>query len=119
MLKIATADLVAAQEQMVLLGRKTARERLASFLAARRMAADTPDLDGALTLPMSRTDIADYLGLSAETICRTFSKLVLEGLIEIIGISRIRVRNRLALETLAGYAMPAATEYRRAVSVHG
>ncbi len=103
LLHIATAELIAAQEQMVVLGRKTARERLASFLVARRLlSSGGPGLDRSFALPMSRSDIADYLGLSVETICRTFTRLRLEGLIEIAGISRIIVLDSLALETLAG-----------------
>lgn len=103
MLHIATIELIAAQEQMVVLGRKTARERLASFLVARRLLSSSgPGLDRSFALPMSRSDIADYLGLSVETICRTFTRLRLEGLIEIVGISRIIVLDSVALETLAG-----------------
>ncbi len=119
-LKIATAELIAAQQQMVLLGRKTARERLASFLAARLSPAGGARHPGeSLILPMSRTDIADYLGLSAETICRTFAKLAREELIEIAGISRIVVRDRFALEILAGQTVPVTESPRRSVSVHG
>ena len=109
MLHIATIELIAAQEQMVLLGRKTARERLASFLVARHMLSSGGlGLDRSFALPMSRSDIADYLGLSVETICRTFTRLRLEGLIEIVGISRIIVLDSLGLETLAegvGYGL--------------
>lgn len=76
LLEVAGNELVAAQDQMLLLGRKTARERLASFLmmVSRRAAArgrpDTP-----VELPMSRADIGDYLGLTTETVSRTFTQL--------------------------------------------
>ena len=67
LLEVASNELVAAQEQMLLLGRKTARERLASFLVNR--AASLPNGTGGvqrngvrMTLPMTRSDIADYLG---------------------------------------------------------
>ena len=74
----ASNELMAAQEQMLLLGRKTASERLASFLGAllRREVGNT------VQLPMSRTDIADHLGLTVETVSRTFTKLRQSGVIE-------------------------------------
>ena len=66
-------ELAAAQQQMLLLGRKTARERLASFLAD---LAERSDADGGpLELPMGRADIADHLGLTIETVSRTFTGL--------------------------------------------
>lgn len=75
LLQTACNELVAAQEQMLLLGRKTARERVASFLIARSEAnlpCTTPG--DAVALPMTRSEIADYLGLTIETVSRTFSK---------------------------------------------
>jgi CRP/FNR family transcriptional regulator, anaerobic regulatory protein len=82
LLETAGNELIAAQDQMLLLGRKTAAERLASFLLrlrARAMArgakVDTVDL------PMTRTDMGDYLGLTVETVSRTFTKLRQKGLI--------------------------------------
>ena len=73
---LAAHELAAAQRQMLLLGRKTARERLCSFLIE-RLRGDGPIVE----LPMSRTDIADYLGLTIETVSRTLSQLRAEGLI--------------------------------------
>lgn len=72
----ATHELALAQDHMVLLGRRTAEEKIAAFLVGlrdrrRRLGG------GAVTipLPMTRADIADYLGLTIETVSRTISKL--------------------------------------------
>ncbi len=103
LLAVASSELVAAQEQMLLLGRKTARERVASFLLAR--SADGAACVGPLQrlhLPMTRSDIADYLGLTIETVSRTLTRLKAEHLISIHNISEILIRNRRGLEAAAG-----------------
>lgn len=69
---LACNELAAAQAQMLLLGRTSARERVASFLVARCHA----DAHHALFLPMPRADIADYLGLTIETVSRTLTRLL-------------------------------------------
>jgi len=75
-------DLVAAQEQMLLLGRKTAREKVASFLLKLSRRAVEQGLPASpVALPMSRADIADYLGLTIETVSRTFTQLKRDGVI--------------------------------------
>ena len=51
---------------------------------------------------MTRSDIADYLGLTIETISRTLTRFRSEGLIEIPGLSEVVILNRRALENLAG-----------------
>lgn len=68
-----------AQEHMMLLGRKSARERIATFLLtmARRMACGGT----AMELPMSRTDMADHLGLTVESVSRAVTQLERDGLI--------------------------------------
>ena len=76
------------RERMVLLGRKTASERIASFLL--EIAERTcPDPNGMIELPMSRGDMGDYLGLTIETVCRRLTRLRLDGTIAIEG-TRIR-----------------------------
>ncbi len=104
LLEVAGNELVAAQEQMLLLGRKTARERLASFLVAqsRQGVACQRQPRMRFALPMTRSDIADYLGLTIETVSRTLTKFRSEGLIEIPGQSELLILNRRALESLAG-----------------
>ena len=65
---------------MMLLGRKTAAERIASFLL--EMAGRVQQRRrGLIELPMSRTDMADYLGLTIETVCRGLTRLRRNGTI--------------------------------------
>ena len=88
LLEVASNELVAAQEQMLLLGRKTARERLASFLLAQsRQGMPCGHARQRFRLPMTRVDIADYLGLTIETVSRTLTRLRAEGLIDIVSQS--------------------------------
>jgi CRP/FNR family transcriptional regulator len=79
-------EMNAAREQIVVLGRLGAEERVVHFLlsAARKTGADR-DHPVAVDLPMSRLDIADYLGLTIETVCRIISKLKRDGLIGLEG----------------------------------
>ena len=90
LLETATNELVAAQEQMLLLGRKTAHERIASFLIAQaRGGPPCTEPRRAIHLPMTRADIADYLGLTIETVSRTFSRLKTEKLIALPGSTEV------------------------------
>ena len=103
LLEVAANELVAAQEQMLLLGRKTARERLASFLLLQsRQGMPCGHLRQRFRLPMTRSDIADYLGLTIETVSRTLSRLRADRLIDIPTTNDVVVRSRAALEHLAG-----------------
>lgn len=86
-----------AQSHMLLLGRKSAQERLASFLLDM---AERLSKSGAIELPMSRQDIADYLGLTIETVSRTLTLLEREGLITIPASRRIVLRDRHGLSEL-------------------
>jgi len=96
---IANDELAAAQEQMLCLGRKTAKERVASFLIGQlRHGADCGEEGAAFELPMSRSDIADYLGLTIETVSRTFTALREEGLIELPLTHKVTIPNIAALE---------------------
>ena len=103
LLEVASHELVAAQEQMLLLGRKTARERLASFLLMQsRQGMPCGHARYRFRLPMTRSDIADYLGLTIETVSRTLTRLRTEGLIEILLQSELAVIDPAGLEGLAG-----------------
>jgi CRP/FNR family transcriptional regulator len=88
-------DLTDSYEQMFSLGRRPADEKLARFLAEwrDRLLHIGKDVDP-LPLPMSRRDIADYLGLTVETVCRTLAKLERRGAIEILP-GRVRLLDKL------------------------
>jgi CRP/FNR family transcriptional regulator, nitrogen fixation regulation protein len=91
-------ELRRAQDHVLLLV-KSAQERVASFLlemAERASAGNTVEL------PMSRQDIADYLGLTIETVSRTFTGLESAAAIEVPTSRRIVLRNRSALLRLNG-----------------
>lgn len=101
--RMAAHELAAAQQQMVLLGRKTAAERLASFLLllgerAERVPGRTSN---PVRLPMSRSDIADYLGLTKETVSRVFSLFRRDRLIRLCSAGEVEIIDREALEQLA------------------
>ncbi len=87
-----------AHDHMVLLGRKTALEKMASFLldmARRRPGADR------VVLPMQRTDIADHLGLTIETVSRTLTQMAREGLIRLAEAGRtVILSDRARLQSL-------------------
>ena len=99
-LSVTSDELRAAQDRMLLLGRKAATEKVASFLL---MLADHQGGDGAdhVDVPMTRTDIADYLGLTIETVSRTLTRLKLDGVIALPKPARIEIRDRDRLEELA------------------
>jgi CRP/FNR family transcriptional regulator len=95
-------ELAAAQDQMVLLGRKSARERLASFLLILSNAAKRHGQpDNSILIPMSRADIGDYLGLTIETVSRTMTQFKLQGLIGLLDGKQARLLNLAALNEIA------------------
>lgn len=102
MLAFASNELELAQDQMLLLGRKHARERLASFLLKLSERAERQgEPADPIELPMNRTDIADYLGLTIETVSRTFSQLIQRDIIRALTTHRISVKDRDALVAVA------------------
>lgn len=96
-LRLTAKNLEHAEEHMLLLGRKTSLERVAAFLIEmdRRLTAA-----GVMELPMGRRDIADYLGLTLETVSRALSVLHSEGVLAFIGKTQRQIvlldRNKLA-----------------------
>lgn len=103
LLSIASNELAAAQEQMLLLGRKTAREKIASFLLMlAKRAKQRGQPDDPVLVPMSRTDIGDYLGLTTETVSRTFTQLKQEGIVNLLPNHQVKLAQHEALEEIAG-----------------
>jgi len=102
LLGMASNELVQAQDQILLLGRKTAQEKIISFLlnlsdrAIKRSNEPSP-----VALPMGRADIADYLGLTTETVSRTITHLKRDGLIRLLQGGRVDLPDLAALRELA------------------
>ena len=81
-LSMTTASLQHVENHMLLLGRKDSLERVAAFLV--EMDHRLPAA-GVMALPMSRRDIADYLGLNLETVSRALSTLQKKGILKFVG----------------------------------
>jgi CRP/FNR family nitrogen fixation transcriptional regulator len=90
-------SLAAAQERLLILGRMTARERVASFLLEM---SERNNGEKRVELPMCRCDIGDYLGLTIETVCRILSELKRRKVIE-IGPHSITLLDRFALQAIS------------------
>ncbi|WP_300573241.1 helix-turn-helix domain-containing protein [Phenylobacterium sp.] len=90
-------ELERTQEHLLVLGRKTACEKVASFLM------DLAEREGGeqISLPMGRQDMADYLGLTIETVSRMLTQLQGASVVEFDGCRRFRVKRWDALERLA------------------
>jgi CRP/FNR family transcriptional regulator, nitrogen fixation regulation protein len=82
LLSMTTNSLRHAEDHMLLLGRKTSLERVAAFLIEMDKRSTAA---GILALPMCRRDIADYLGLTLETVSRALSRLHALGILGFIG----------------------------------
>jgi CRP/FNR family transcriptional regulator, nitrogen fixation regulation protein len=96
---LTSSSLRMAHTRLLLLGRKTASERIATFLLemAERLPPGEPAV---LQLPMNRTDMADHLGLTVETVCRVLAHLRRAGTIAIERNS-IAIRDGVALQQIA------------------
>jgi CRP/FNR family nitrogen fixation transcriptional regulator len=88
--------LSSAYAHMVRLCHRSAHDRLGWFLLS--MAERAEDADGWIALPMTRVDIADYLGLAHETVSRAFTQLKKSRVIVEPTLNRIKLVNREALE---------------------
>jgi CRP/FNR family nitrogen fixation transcriptional regulator len=106
--QIAFDGLSRLQEQLLILGRITAQEKVGSFIVA--MADRLSDgRSDRVTLPISRYDIADYLAVSVETVSRALSELKHRGLIRFAGTRVIQIIDRDALEDGEHDDMPERT----------
>lgn len=102
LLHITSMELASTRELLLSLGRKTANEKLATFLLniARRNVI-TGQSEVQFNLPMKRSDIADYLGLTTETVSRNFTRLKLSGIISLVSSNTVRVNNINSLNAIA------------------
>lgn len=103
------AELDRTRRWMLLLGRKSASEKVASFLLEMCERVATPGCDTfapagemRLELPVSRQQIADVLGLTIETVSRQFTRLKGEGIIDLPSRREVVIRSRAALSAEAG-----------------
>ena len=95
-------ELASARDLMFTTGQRSATERVVSFLLAfsgrnERKGQDPTTFE----LPMTRADIGDFLGLTIETVSRTFTKLKIMGLIELPHSSQVKLIDIDALKSLA------------------
>jgi CRP/FNR family transcriptional regulator len=102
LLAVASNELAAAQDQMLLLGRKTALERVASFLLILLRRMQLKGRQNAVSLPMTRTDIGDYLGLTIETVSRSLSKLKRDRVVRFLTAQDLEIADAKRLAALAG-----------------
>lgn len=105
--RLAAHELAAAQAQLLLLGRKSALERVASFLLdlGKRQQKNGAGLPRSVSLPMSRIEIADYLGLTKETVSRVLAELKSRRLIRLASLNEVEILAPGSLAELAeGYA---------------
>ncbi|PJI92085.1 CRP/FNR family transcriptional regulator [Yoonia maricola] len=98
----ALREISAMQDHFMMLGRKSSIEKLASFLQvlANRVGEHLGDYNQ-VTLPMTRADIADFLGLTTETVSRTFTQLRKSGIIAIDHVNTVIILKPIALRSIA------------------
>ncbi|NIX78113.1 Crp/Fnr family transcriptional regulator [Microvirga terricola] len=100
------AALRQARETQMILGRLAPSEKVASFLLIMSNRAAAHGLpESPVHLPMTRTDIADYLGLTIETVSRTFTKLKTQGLIHLPDPHSVEIADKARLATVAGITL--------------
>lgn len=105
LMEMALDELDAARDWMLLLGRKTAREKIATFvemLVRRQRAVDSGLADPDLILPLTRSEIASYLGLTLETVSRQLGILKKDNILEFIDRRRFKVVDFKALHAASG-----------------
>ena len=98
LLSLTARELAHVQERVLLLSSKSAQERVVGFLL--EMSKRGSSSGNSVDLPMSRQDIADYLGLTIETVSRTLTQLEGKAAIELPSSRRVCLCNRAALQRL-------------------
>ena len=104
--EVALQSLARSQDQLLILGGITALEKVGSFLLL--LAERASETKGQVELPVSRYDIADYLAVSVETVCRSITDLQQRGVITLAGKRTVKILNRGALEDRSGESSMAA-----------
>ncbi len=118
LLKKLFEDLTHSREWLLTVGRKHADERLASFLVLmlnrkHQLTCGSPaksSIDNVIDVPISRGTIAEYLGLTLETVSRHYSKLAKAGVVETVDKHFIKIHNPRYLYKLAGEPIPDFTD---------
>ena len=90
------------QDQLLIIGGITAIEKVSSFLLA--LASRSAGAKSQVVLPLTRYDIAEYLAVSVETVCRSFTSLQQRGAIRLAGKRTVRIINRDVLEESSDHA---------------
>ena len=98
----AARQLETAYDHAYALGRRTAMERVAAFLLDLHASSCPKTATGVLKLPMTRNDIADFLGLTLETVSRAFSRIKSLGVIRLPSAQEVEIRDAERLKALAG-----------------
>lgn len=98
LLQLAVSSFTSAQRHLLRLGRMSAVEKLASFLLD---LLDRQESDNVVALQMQRCDIADYLGLTFETVSRMLRTLKDDGIIKVLSIDRVEIVDPAALAALS------------------
>lgn len=105
LMEIALDELDAARDWMLLLGRKTAREKIATFIEMLLRRQNIDGLTGVppdLALPLTRDEIANYLGLTLETVSRQLTALKNDGVLRFTDRRHFEVTNVAALHLASG-----------------
>lgn len=101
--EVMSQELAAAHDLLLTTGQRTATERVAAFLLAMSRRSQRKGEDASIVdLPMTRSDIGDFLGLTIETVSRTFTKLRHLGIIDLAQSTHVHIVDMDALEGLAG-----------------
>jgi CRP/FNR family transcriptional regulator len=111
-------ETAAAHDQMVLLSKLNAEERLCSFIVKLASRLDAQMRQGLLRVPMNRQDIADYLGITIETVSRTITKLASRNVVVPEGRHDLRIVNLNRLIQLSGNADDFSEKTCHRVSLH-